>query len=291
MVVFPNCKINLGLNILDKREDGFHNLQSVFIPVQLCDALEIIESEKDELFIYGKKVIGELEKNSCFKALQILRGVRKFSPVHIHLLKNIPMGAGLGGGSSDGAYTLKLLNEKFNLGFSENELAQFAIQIGSDCAFFIYNKPIFIEGRGEKISPINFLLKDYEIAIVFPEVHIDTALAFEQLAKSRSKNNITTTLFSKTKFLQSKPEDWKNMLVNDFENVVFPIHSVIEKWKRYFYEQGAVFSLMSGSGSCIYALFKKSDILDKLKAGILRNNKIFIKELRFEDERNINIDV
>ena len=155
MIVFPNCKINFGLNILDKREDGFHNLHSIFIPVQLCDALEIIESEKDELFIYGREVIGEVERNSCFKALQVLRSVRKFPPVQIHLLKNIPMGAGLGGGSADGAFTLKLLNEKFKLGLSDNELVKIALLIGSDCAFFIYNQPMLVEGRGEKISPIN----------------------------------------------------------------------------------------------------------------------------------------
>ena len=119
MVVFPNCKINLGLSILDKRENGYHNLQSVFLPVQLCDVLEIVEAEKDQIFIYGKKVNGDPQKNSCYKALEILRGVRTFPFVHIHLFKKIPMGAGLGGGSSDGAFTLKLLNEKFCLGFSK----------------------------------------------------------------------------------------------------------------------------------------------------------------------------
>lgn len=279
MIVFPNCKINLGLNILDKREDGFHNLQSIFIPVQLCDALEIIESEKDELFIHGKKVEGELKENSCFKALNILRSVRKFPPVQIHLLKNIPTGAGLGGGSADGAFTLKLLNEKFTLGFSENDLKKFALSIGSDCAFFIYNQPMLVEGRGEKISPLNISMKDLQIAIIFQDIHIDTALAYRLLTEFRMKNISNQVKFSTEKSILNNPDDWKNVFFNDFEKVIFPLYPEIKKCKDDFYQSGALFSLMSGSGSAVYAFYKKSRFFDKTKTDFFKEKKIFIKDL------------
>lgn len=275
MVVFPNCKINLGLNILDKREDGFHNLQSIFIPVPWCDVLEIIESERDEIFVYGNEVAADSQSNTCFKALQILRGVRKFPAVQIHLLKNIPMGAGLGGGSSDGAFTLKLLNEKFNLGFSLEELKIFAAQIGSDCPFFIENKPMLVEGRGEKILPINFSLKDFSIAIIYPEAHVDTAFAYKQLSEFRKKNKIETRKFSVEKFLQLSPEEWKNILFNDFEEVIFPMNNEIKIWKDFFYNQGAIFSLMSGSGSSVFSIFKKNEIPDLKKLSELQQVKFF----------------
>ncbi|MEI7801257.1 MAG: 4-(cytidine 5'-diphospho)-2-C-methyl-D-erythritol kinase [Bacteroidota bacterium] len=275
MVIFPNCKINLGLNILDKRKDGFHNLQSIFIPVQWCDVLEIIESECDEIFVYGNDVATDSKNNTCFKALQILRSVRKFPAVQIHLLKNIPMGAGLGGGSSDGAFTLKLLNEKFNLGFSLEELKIFATQIGSDCAFFIENEPMLVEGRGEKISPINFSLKEYSVAIIYPEVHVDTAFAYKQLSEFRKKNITEGRKFSVENFLQSKTEEWRNNLFNNFEEVIFPLHHEIKKWKDFFYNEGAIISLMSGSGSSVFALFKKNEFPDLEKFPELEQVKFF----------------
>ncbi len=262
MVVFPNCKINLGLNILDKREDGFHNLQSIFIPVQWCDVLEIIESDKDEIFVYGNNIEGDSKNNSCFKALQILRSVRKFPSVQIHLLKNIPMGAGLGGGSSDGAFTFKLLNEKYNLGFSLEELKQCAIQVGSDCAFFTENKPMFVEGRGEINSQLNISLNGFSVVIIYPEVYVDTTIAYKQLSEFRKKNEIEQREISVKQFLQSTPEQWKEILFNDFEEVIFPIHNEIKKWKVFFYKQGALFSLMSGSGSSVFAIFRKNEVPD-----------------------------
>ncbi len=268
MVVFPNCKINLGLRILNRREDGYHNLQSIFIPIQLCDALEIIEADADEMFIHGKKIEGESKNNSCFKALQILRSVRIFPYVQIHLLKHIPIGAGLGGGSSDGAFTLKLLNDKFNLGFSDAELAEFAIKIGSDCVFFIHNQPAFIEGKGEIISPIRFSLKGYLIAIAFPEIHIDTTIAYNLLSKSRINNTTIVNDFkgdNKENFQSSKPEDWKHIYTNDFENVIFSLYPEIREWKENFLNQGAILSLMSGSGSSVFAIMKNDSDLTKLK--------------------------
>ncbi len=282
MVVFPNCKINLGLTILDKRGDGYHNLQSIFIPVPLCDAIEIIEAENDELFFYGEKVEGDAINNSCIKALKILRGVRKFPTVHIHLLKKIPMGAGLGGGSSDGAFTLKLLNKKFNLELSNNELIEFALQIGSDCAFFIYDTPMYVEGRGEKLSFIETELKDYFVAIAYPEVHVDTATAYNLLIDFRKLNGLISASNLKEHFINAKLEEWKHVIFNDFENLVFSKYPEIQKWKSFFYDNGALFSLMSGSGSSVFGIFKKSSSTNN--AGLLFKQypNIFVKNFSFE---------
>ena len=281
MVVFPNCKINLGLSILDKRENGYHNLQSVFLPVQLCDVLEIVEAEKDQIFIYGKKVNGDPQKNSCYKALEILRGVRTFPFVHIHLFKKIPMGAGLGGGSSDGAFALKLLNEKFCLGFSEGELAKFALEIGSDCVFFIYNKPMLVEGQGEILSEFEINLKDYFIGIVYPEIHVDTATAYGLYDEFKNQNIITTENSLKENNLGLNPEEWKDVIINDFEKVILPKYPEIAKFKNTFYEEGASFALMSGSGSSVFGIFKKDIYLNIIKLFKSQNPKIFICDLQF----------
>ncbi len=281
MVVFPNCKINLGLSILDKRENGYHNLQSVFLPVQLCDVLEIVEAEKDQIFIYGKKVNGDPKKNSCYKALEILRGVRTFPFVHIHLFKKIPMGAGLGGGSSDGAFALKLLNEKFCLGFSEGELAKFALEIGSDCVFFIYNKPMLVEGQGEILSEFEINLNDYFIGIAYPEIHVDTAIAYGLYDEFKNQSIIKSKNSLKENYQNLKPEKWRDLIINDFEKVILPKYPKIAILKNTFYEEGASFALMSGSGSSVFGIFKKDIYLNIIKLFKSQNPKIFICDLQF----------
>ncbi len=285
MVVFPNCKINLGLKILDERPDGFHNLQSVFIPIQFCDTLEIVESEIDELFIYGRKIEGDKLKNSCFKALQILRTYKKFPAVNIHLLKIIPTGAGLGGGSSDGAFTLLLLNKKFTLGFSENELTEMALQLGSDCPFFIRNKKSFVEGRGEKLTDVNFpLLNNLVVAIAVPEIQVETSMAFRQLTYQRAKQKNYTNSLQITA-LETAPETWKYHIVNDFESVIFPMHPEIAQWKLYFYKYGALYSSLSGSGSTVYAFFDSSYFSPEHEQRFKKNKNIFLAKMKFEEER------
>ncbi len=254
MVSFPHCKINLGLSILDRRGDGYHNLQSIFIPVNWCDALEIIPAEKDELFLYNTTLDVPPEKNICLKAVQLLRRKKDFPFVHIHLIKIIPVGAGLGGGSSNGAHTLLMLNEMFHLGFSMEQLSEFALELGSDCPFFLQKIPMWVEGRGEKLEKVFFEFKNCSIAVVFPQIHIETKFAFRLLEENRI-GKTGNVFFNKEKVLKNQIEDWKNVLHNDFEDVIFPLYPEIESLKKYFFDQGATFASMSGSGSSVYGIF------------------------------------
>lgn len=285
MVIFPNCKINLGLNVLNKREDGYHNLQSIFLPVELYDALEIIESDTDKMFIYGKPIEGDQKLNSCFKALQILRKKKYFPCVQIHLLKKIPAGAGLGGGSSDGANTLVLLNEKFKLGFTKYELATMALQIGSDCPFFIHNKISFVEGRGEKFTEINFPFRNLLVAIALPDIHIDTSFAYSKLSASHTRHIKMEPDSFKKRIHNLSIQNWRHSINNDFESVIFPLYPEIENWKNKFYDLGAIYASMSGSGSTVYAIFNQSDMNDNLKSELDKNKKIILTKMLFEDER------
>lgn len=259
MSAFANCKINFGLNILDKRADGFHNLKSIFIPVLWFDVIEIIESDNDEIFLYGRKVDGDKKSNSCFKALELIRSVRKFPPVNIHLLKNIPTGAGLGGGSSDGVKTIMLLNEKFDLKLTSDEIAEATNQLGSDCSFFINNVAALVEGRGEIISPVNLSLDGFSIAVVYTGVAINTAGAYSLLDEFRKINKVMVKEINFPTFAVADSVEWKNIFYNDFEEPIFNLHPEIKKWKKYFYEKGAVLSLMSGSGSSVFGIFRKNE--------------------------------
>ena len=198
MVSFPNCKINLGLNIVNKRNDGYHDFETVFFPIHLKDALEIIEKEKFEFSTSGLPIEGEPEKNLCIKAYQLLKkDFPQLPAVQMHLHKAIPMGAGLGGGSADGAFTLKLLNKKFDLSLSEKQLINYSLQLGSDCPFFILNKPCFATGRGEILEQIDLDLSEYKILIVHPAIHISTAWAFSTIKPLKpvkiNKANYSTT--------------------------------------------------------------------------------------------------
>ncbi|MGC4036428.1 MAG: 4-(cytidine 5'-diphospho)-2-C-methyl-D-erythritol kinase [Chitinophagaceae bacterium] len=190
MIAFPNCKINLGLNIINKRSDGYHNLETVFLPIDLKDILELIRIDSSDdpskknnsinFFSSGIAVTDNPADNICLKAYQLLQNdfSQLNAAVRIHLHKIIPAGAGLGGGSADGAFMLQLLNKKFNLGLSTEQLLAYTLQLGSDCPFFIYNKPCFASGRGEKLETIGLDLSAYKILIVNPGIHISTANAF-----------------------------------------------------------------------------------------------------------------
>lgn len=254
MITFPNCKINLGLNIIRKRSDGYHDLETIFYPNALNDIVEIIQSKENNPNFFqstGLAIDGNTENNLCIKAYHLLK--KDFSslpPFQMHLHKNIPMGAGLGGGSADGAFTLKLLNDKFKLNLTQEQLINYALQLGSDCPFFIYNKACFATGRGEKITPINLNLSDYSFVLVNPKIHISTAWAFQ---------NITPTIPPKSikEIIHQPIETWKDELVNDFENPVIQSHPEIKSIKENLYNAGATYVSMSGSGSTVFAIFKK----------------------------------
>lgn len=255
MLLFPNCKINLGLHILNKREDGFHNLETVFYPLGLKDALEIIPSPDSnntiEFTTTGLVVDGNAEDNICVKAYHLIKkDFPQLPAIKMHLHKATPMGAGLGGGSADGAFTLQLLNKKFNLNISTPQLLNYAAQLGSDGPFFIINKPCYATGRGEILEEIPVDLGNYKIVLVNPGIHINTGWAFTQLTPALPQKSIATII--------TQPiTTWQQDLQNDFEKPVFEKYPVIKKIKETLYTNGAVYAAMSGSGSTVFAIFEK----------------------------------
>lgn len=256
MVAFPNCKINLGLNILQKRNDGFHDLETVFYPIALKDVLEIIPAKNTttssiQFTTSGLVVDGNNADNICFKAYELLKAdFPTLPPIEMHLHKAIPMGAGLGGGSADGAFTLKLLNEQFKLNLSIEQLIDYALKLGSDCPFFIINQPCFATSRGEKMTPIALDLSAYTFVIVNPGIHVNTGWAFKQITPQQPKKSIQAII--------AQPiETWKDELMNDFELPVATAYPTIHEIKQQLYRNGAVYASMSGSGSTVFGIFKK----------------------------------
>jgi 4-diphosphocytidyl-2-C-methyl-D-erythritol kinase len=257
MVTFPNCKINLGLHVIGKRNDGYHNLKTVFYPLQLKDAIEIIEKPGFKFSTSGLNIEGRNETNLCVKAYNLLKKDFPDIPaVQMHLHKAIPMGAGLGGGSADGTFTLKLLNKKFNLSLTEKQLIDYSLQLGSDCPFFIINKPCYATGRGEILEEIKVDLSNYIIVLVHPGIHISTAEAFLQLSGLLPRPDSSITV---KEIIQQPISSWKDELTNDFEEPVFKKHPEIKKIKNDLYNAGAIYASMSGSGSAVYGIFHKSD--------------------------------
>jgi 4-diphosphocytidyl-2-C-methyl-D-erythritol kinase len=256
MVEFPNCKINIGLNIVGKRADGFHDLETVFYPVPVHDILEVLPSHLEDHFTQtGLKIEGPSSNNLCMKAVALVRAqFPDLPPVNIHLHKAIPMGAGLGGGSGNGAHMLLLLNKKFNLGLSTQQLIDLALQIGSDCPFFIINKPCFAWSRGEMMEPVDLSLKGYQLVLINPGVHINTGWAFTQLQPKATK-------FSLKEITNIQPESWKQCIINDFQQPVAAHHPIIAAIINYCYEHGAIYASMTGSGSTCFALFQAGKAL------------------------------
>lgn len=253
MLIYPNCKINLGLKILNKRPDNFHNIETVFYPVNLCDILEIHKSDKTSFQTSGITIEGT-EENICLKAYQLLSDFYNLPPVKIHLHKSIPIGAGLGGGSSDGAFTIKLLSKMFALDLKYEKMSNFTKKLGSDCSFFLNNKPTFAKDKGDIFEEINLNLKNYYILIIKPDFNIITKEAYE-LFSSKSKGLNTTSI----KDVIFRPIDsWKGNLVNDFENIISEKYPEINNIKSKLYSSGAIYASMSGSGSVVYGIFKNS---------------------------------
>lgn len=253
MIVFPNCKINLGLHILNKREDGFHNLETVFYPLPLKDALETIPASDSETEFTGTglAVDGNPADNLCVKAYHLLKkDFPQLPAIKIHLHKAIPMGAGLGGGSADAAFMLKMLNEKFKLHLTTSILIDYALQLGSDCPFFIINKLCFATGRGEKLEEINLDLSAYKIVLINPGIHINTGWAFSNISPALPEKSLK-------EIIQQPIHTWKEELKNDFETPVFAAHPAIKEIKEALYAQGAVYAAMSGSGSTVFGIFQQ----------------------------------
>ena len=270
MITFPNAKINLGLNIVEKRSDGYHNLETIFYPVSIEDALEITPLHNAEvkynLHQAGLAIAGDAESNLVVKAYKMLDADFGLSAVDIQLLKNIPSGAGLGGGSADAAFMLKALNEEFGLQLSYETLEMYAARLGADCAFFVRNQPTYAEGIGNIFSPITLSLKGYQIVLVKPDVFVSTRDAFSQIKPRRPKKSL--------KDIVAQPiETWKDEMVNDFEESVFPQFPAIEEIKKELYKQGAIYASMSGSGSSVFGIFAASATIPTIDFG--KNSLVF----------------
>ena len=248
MIIYPNAKINLGLNIMNKRLDGYHEISSVFYPVkEIFDILEIIPSN---IFLFsssGFDIPGE--DNICVQAYNLLKLDFDIKPVHIHLHKQIPIGGGLGGGSANGAFTLIALNQIFNLNLSLDKLKQYALVLGADCPFFIENKPKYVTGIGEEMSMVNLDLSSFEIKFIFPELHISTVDAYNRVLPKISKINLL-------EIINEPIEKWKGRLKNDFEFSTFIKYPELQVMKEQLYIDGAIYASMSGSGSVLYGIFR-----------------------------------
>lgn len=256
MITFPNAKINLGLNVISKRSDGYHNISSCFYPIGWSDVLEIIPSKSFQFTTSGLPISRNIDTNLCVKAFRLLEKEYHLNPVHIHLHKVIPMGSGLGGGSSDGAFTLKLLNQLFKLNKSTEKLQHYASLLGSDCTFFIKNKPALISGTGNRLTLSDFDLKDCQIIVVCPNIHISTRITYQEINPQAPDKYIQDILLSGIK-------SFKKTLKNDFEKSIN--NTEIFKVKKELYQKGAIYASMSGSGSSVYGLFSSDIDLNKIK--------------------------
>lgn len=257
MICFPNAKINIGLNIVEKRPDGFHNIETIFYPIDLKDVLEFVESDSMAFNNSGIAVDGDMDSNLCIKAYNILAKNHDLPKINIHLHKVIPFGAGLGGGSSDAAFMLNALNTHFDLNLTTDELKSYASEIGSDCAFFVENTPAFARGKGNMLNSISLDLKGYYLVLINPGIHISTPEAYANVVPQYPETSL--------KELIKRPiETWEDCICNDFENSIFPKYPEIKEIKDKLYRQGAVYAAMSGSGSSVFGIFKEPiDIKDE----------------------------
>ncbi len=248
VLVFPSCKINIGLRITEKRSDGFHNLQSCFYPVGWSDALESIPSSTFSFSSSGLPIPGESAKNLCVRAYELLKADFDLPPIQIHLHKIVPIGAGLGGGSADAAFMLKLLNEQFAVGLDVAQLENYARKLGSDCAFFIQNRPLYCTEKGDVFADIGVDLQGFHVVLIYPNLAISTAEAYAGVQPRQPETVLCEQL-------QMPIDTWRNTVRNDFEDSLFPKYPVLNQLKQQLYEAGAVYASMSGSGSTVYGIF------------------------------------
>lgn len=270
MIGFANAKINLGLFVTEKRIDGFHNLETVFFPIGVHDVIEFIVSDSTPTHLKSQGIVvpGDQSDNLILQAYQLLARDFALPALEFGLIKNIPIGAGLGGGSSDAARVLCMLNDKFDLHIDQKKLVHYASQLGSDCAFFILNQPSFATGRGEVLTPIDLSLKGYYLLLIHPGIHVSTKDAF---AKIKPKN----PSFDLRELITLPIQDWKNCVYNDFEESVFEIHHEIRNIKNQLYHMGAIYASMSGSGSAVYGIFQKTPSINDWP------NHYFVKRINF----------
>lgn len=254
MLLFPNCKINIGLNIVQKYPNGYHGLETVFYPVNWTDILEITEKTTQTAPISiqqsGIRIEGKPEDNILFKAYQLISNLKSLPKLSVHLHKILPMGAGLGGGSSDAAFFLNYLNTTYQLGISTEELNQLASKLGADCAFFINNSPVYATGIGNVFDKISLNLNKYYICLVYPNVHSNTKLAYSNVSPKNPNYNLKNSIETLA------PRVWKDIIRNDFEESVFLKYPQIKELKNYLYQQKALYASMSGSGSAVYGIFE-----------------------------------
>lgn len=255
MLTFPNAKINLGLRITEKRPDGYHNLETIFYPIHLEDALEVVPlaggSQEYDLKISGTPIEGSAEDNLVIKAYHLLKTDFDIPAIHIYMYKHIPTGAGLGGGSSDAAFMIKLLNEKFGLGLTVEQMEAYAARLGADCPFFIKDKPVLATGIGNIFTPIQLSLKGMYVVLVKPDIHVSTREAYAHVVPCQPKDSLS-------QLIKLPIEEWKGCIANDFEKSVFIAHPEIAAIKDKLYDMGAVYASMSGSGSTVFGIFKEA---------------------------------
>ena len=260
MICFPNAKINLGLNVVNKRPDGYHNIETVFYPIPVKDALEIVSAEELSFTQTGIQVDAPMEKNLVIKALNLLKTQYDIPALEVHLLKAIPVGAGLGGGSADAAFMLKLLNDFCQLNIQPEELEKLAATIGADCPFFIRNTPVFATGTGNIFEPVELSLKNYHLCLVKPDVAVSTPEAYSLVTPA-------APALSLKEIINRPVSEWKKLMINDFEQSVFTKHPVIGQIKETLYQAGAVYASMSGSGSSVFGLFENPTHLKEQFSG------------------------
>jgi len=253
MICFPNAKINLGLNVVEKRSDGFHNIETIFYPIGWSDALEVTVARKYsrkefDLHLTGIPIYGNVNDNLLYKAYKLIQTVRRLPKIEAHLHKVLPMGAGLGGGSSDAAFFIRLLNDQFNLHLTEFETLAIAKQLGSDCAFFIKNSPVFAFQKGDIFKDFSLDLSHLYVAVVYPNIHSNTKEAYSLVKPQKANQSVLD-------IIKQPIKTWKTDLVNDFEKSIFTLYPVVKNVKEDLYNLGAVYASMSGSGSAVFGLF------------------------------------
>ena len=268
MISFPNAKLNIGLSITGKREDGFHFIESLMIPTTFCDALEFVESKEDNFSISGIKISGSKESNLVVKALNLVREKHDIPPLNIHLHKNIPAGSGLGGGSADGSYMIKMLNEYFKIGMEIKEMENMASLLGSDCSFFIKNSPLIVKGTGEIMEEIDFHLPGEYLIILRPNFSISTKEAYSGIKINHNPPGIRD-------IISGNISDWKDSVINEFEAKIAKDHPQIEEIKNKLYNSGALYASMSGSGSAVFGVFPKLPVIDEsVRSFVIHTEKL-----------------
>jgi 4-diphosphocytidyl-2-C-methyl-D-erythritol kinase len=249
MICFPNAKINLGLNVLRKREDEYHDIASLLYPIPWHDVLEIVKADRFAFHQSGLSIDGSVDTNLCVKAYHLLKEDMDIGPVEIHLHKAIPMGAGLGGGSSNGAFTLKLLNHIFELNLTPDQLKDYASQLGSDCPFFIDNIPAMATNTGTELEPFSVDLSEKYLTVIKPDVHVSTKEAYAGVTPNQDRTPLNELLLNPI-------EKWQETIYNDFESSIYPIHPELRKIKESLISMGAVYASMTGSGAAVYGIFE-----------------------------------